>query len=206
MIKKVFYLPEMMALNTMNFKPLSHLHILILLGMMFQQCTQPIPKDQWEQVYFPLAVTLDSQIVQLNKTKPSVQKTIAYESESEMLQASPSDWQQELEVYLDADINRPILKGAYQVNEQTTQEGKCTTYTAQKTSLEVEKMAVWYRAGNIEKVEIEQQTKNLLFQTNRTLRLQFQEEKLTAYALEEQQQLLFTSPVRYSLSAQIQYE
>lgn len=66
-------------------------------------------------VYYDLNGFIDEQIALLSKQKPMVTKTVEKDEESETRNDPAIDWNKELELFKQADINKVALKSSYTV-------------------------------------------------------------------------------------------
>lgn len=165
-------------------------------------CTKPIPKTDWEKVYYSIEDLVVTQKTSLQNAKSIVvKKDIKFNAESEVVYDSLIDWEEELEIFKNADLNKPVLTGLY--NESGSKEENKIVYQANSPDLEVQKVEVEFIAGLPTKVIINQSTENMLYKTQRTLTLSLEDNLLTNYTIEEKQKLLFREAVNFQLSAQL---
>jgi hypothetical protein len=80
--------------------------------------------------YFNLTGFVQEQVQQLTAMHPTVEKTVMFASGTpETKVISNINWNQELETFTQADINKPALRAAYAVTTATTPNGQTqTTY------------------------------------------------------------------------------
>ncbi len=80
--------------------------------------------------YFNLTGFVQKQVQQLTAAQPAVEKTVlSGPSTPETKVLNNINWNQELETFTQADINKPALRAAYTVTTATTASGQTqTTY------------------------------------------------------------------------------
>lgn len=184
------------------------LYLSFLSLFLMNACTKPIPKKDWEKVYFSVEDLIKKQEEILKEDSSLiVKKEIEFGTTKEIVFDSLINWEQELSVYASSDINKPILIGLYDVTEEkiSSTESK-TTYRTTSSDLVVQKLTVTSNNGNPTKVVVNQTTENFLYKTQRTLTLKLKENQLITYQVQEAQKLLFRDPVEYQLTAQLSYE
>lgn len=164
--------------------------------------------------YFDLKGLIAEQINLLDSLNPTIQKEAIIDGEAEVktLQFDSAAWARELDLFIQADINKPNLRGSFEVNEEgmAEQGAKATTYTAKdKKDIGIEYLKVFRKDGNLERVETLYTETNALYNTFRKLELFFEpagnKARLTAYSVDGRQKMVLKDTVFYTISAEIQY-
>ncbi|MFM6953806.1 MAG: hypothetical protein ACKOWL_02355 [Sphingobacteriaceae bacterium] len=103
----------------------------------------------------------------LNKIKPKLLKTVGVnENREQQLLSKSVDWEKELSVFKEADINKPAFKGMYQISRLP---GK-TLYTALSKKALVQRVEIdWGLTKKPIGIRIFQVTKNIIYQSTDTL-------------------------------------
>lgn len=100
---------------------------ILLLGLLLAiaACEQPTPPVTAEgEDAFNLTAYLEQQQERLQAEQPMVLKSVTTEGKpTETIQTSAVDWEDELSVFLDADLNRPALQEYYTRQEQVLDNG-----------------------------------------------------------------------------------
>ncbi|TGE26728.1 hypothetical protein [Hymenobacter metallicola] len=158
-------------------------------------------------LYFDVKSFLDAQAALLNQRKPAVEKRVMLrDGDIETTRVAQVDWSKELQVFYQADINKPALRGAYEV-----QAGPATnTLTTgqvyrRKAGIEniVDQLRVAQtdtRGGTIEAVLTQD---NPLFFSRKTLILNHQNGLLTSYQVQGVQKLVMFDTLRYSATVKV---
>ena len=94
-------------------------------------CSEPAPvKPVSGEAYFDVPGFMQQQLVLLKQQQPALQKTVWVNHEKpETHQLKTVNWEEELQHFLEIDLNKKALQGAYQVSEENTAAGKRTVYT-----------------------------------------------------------------------------
>jgi hypothetical protein len=78
-------------------------------------CRQEQSRDDAPKVYYDLKGFIENQILYLNEKKPEVSKTAVLGSRREVSETREVDWKKELELFIQADINKPSYRQSYEV-------------------------------------------------------------------------------------------
>jgi hypothetical protein len=150
-------------------------------------CNEEVKENQVKK-YFDLKGLIDKQIKTLNTQKPVVQKVVIISNSSENQSVKTIDWSKELELFMQADLNKPAFIQSYQVDSSSMG----VKYTLKET----EKLPIKYlnisRAGEDGiSVEAMINTDNYLYETERHLKLSLKNNELTDYQIEGFQKIVF---------------
>jgi len=78
-------------------------------------CRQEETSDDAPRLYYDLKGFIENQIVYLNERKPEISKTAVLGSKREVSKTRGVDWKKELELFVQADINKPSYRQSYEV-------------------------------------------------------------------------------------------
>lgn len=78
-------------------------------------CRQEEARDDAPKVYYDLKGFIENQIAHLNEKKPEVSKTAVLGSKREASKTREVDWKKELELFVQADINKPSYGQSYEI-------------------------------------------------------------------------------------------
>ncbi|KIA90842.1 hypothetical protein OC25_24505 [Pedobacter kyungheensis] len=116
-------------------------------------------------LYFDIKGYFGKEISRMQKLNPTVQKTVSVNGEAEHKASRIADWEKELAIFVNADINKTSWRGSFKIN----QENGADVYTSDNKKIPVKKVVVEKSDAQINKVEIIIDNKNILFQTQDTL-------------------------------------
>lgn len=161
--------------------------------------------------YFDVKGLLDTQIAQLNRQQPAVEKQVRLrDGKVETTQVVKTDWSKELQVFYQADINKPALRGAYAetVSAASGQPAGMKSYKlitadakAPVISLVVSKTGDASDADQELTSVIRQD--NPLFYSEKRLRLRTQSGSLKEYEVQGVQKLIMFDTVHYSVRTRV---
>lgn len=164
--------------------------------------------------YFDLRRFLEEQVNRLAPRNPTVQRTTAIgdQRETKTLQLSAAKWEKELNMFSSANINKPSLKGLYEVDSTLSDTYKVVSYqTKNNAKTGVQHMKVYYKQGDVAKVEVRFQEKAIIYYTKRRLLMTFEKNSeglplLSTYAIDGQQKIIFQDSVDYRVEARVIYQ
>lgn len=116
-------------------------------------------------LYFDIKGYFGKEISRLQKLNPTVQKTVSVNGNTDNKATHIADWQKELAIFVNADINKTSWRGSFKIN----QENGADVYTSDNKKIPVKKVLVERSNAKINKLEIIIDNKNILFQTQDTL-------------------------------------
>lgn len=159
--------------------------------------------------YFDLKGLLETQILLLDSLQPNLSKVTVIDGleESQTLHLDSAGWAREMEIFFEADINEPILKDAYELEEKDLGDSlTLMSYEAiDKKNAEIEFLKVFYPKNedlpsHITAVFTE---KNALYDSKRSLELNFKSDNdlhvLSGYSIEGIQKMLLKDTIYYKV-------
>ncbi|NIJ51339.1 hypothetical protein [Dyadobacter arcticus] len=93
---------------------------------MLLSCGSEQTNDKNEKYYYDLKGFVDNQIVYLDEKKPMVYKTTMLNGKKEIGKSTNIDWKKELELFIQADINKPAYRQSYDVVRKDSSEYEYT--------------------------------------------------------------------------------
>lgn len=154
-----------------------------------------------ELSYFDLAGLMQAQIGHLKKENPAVIKNIILGEQQEEVSLDSLDWEKELALFVQADINKRAYAKSYTVIEK----GNETEYKLSSgESLPVRNMRVVFNPDKtVSHIYISTATSNYLMESQRKLDLSFENGRLTTYGIHSEQELFIGDPEKIEISGRI---
>ncbi|WP_022825709.1 hypothetical protein [Hymenobacter norwichensis] len=161
--------------------------------------------------YFDVKGLLDTQIAELNRQQPVVEKQVRLrDGKVETTRVVKTDWSKELQVFYQADINKPALRGAYS-ETVAGPSGELTNAKSYKliaadtkapvVSLVVGTLGDTPSTGQELAATIRQD--NPLFYSEKRLRLRTQGGALKEYEVQGVQKLIMFDTVYYTVRTRV---
>ncbi|MDQ1087455.1 MULTISPECIES: hypothetical protein [unclassified Siphonobacter] len=155
------------------------------------------------QTYFDLKGYVESQIAMLKKTNPVVRKEVSVNEESETLVTPKIDWTKELELFLQADINKPAYTQSYFID--TLSANTVSYRLRQGEHLPIQFLEVIRDEQNRpSKIKATMLEKNYLFESEKILTLESTDGRLSSYQIEGFQQLFIGDPKPFRITTLVQ--
>ena len=168
--------------------------LILVFALAFFSCNQrEAAKANTELLYFDLKGYFGKEIIRLRNAKVKVDKTVSINGISEKKSLLITDWDKELAIFVNADINKTSWKGSFKVSRQNGVE----SYTANSKKIPVKKVSIAHKDSRISKIEIIVNNKNILYQSIDTLT--YYPDQL--YQIKKQQKIRLLAPKEYSIFA-----
>lgn len=171
--------------------------IIILITQACQGVNQASSTEEFQtQSYFSLHSYFQSEANRLQNQIDSIHKTVEIDQQIEMKTVKIQNWQEELHVFMESDINKPAWSKSYQIDSSDFH----VTYTALEENLRTRKVVI--KKNSLQKVEailISNVTKNNLYATIENL--EYYPDSL--YKIETQQAVQVLGKKTYKISGQL---
>ncbi|WP_295672104.1 hypothetical protein [uncultured Mucilaginibacter sp.] len=139
---------------------------IVLIGGIALSATLPACKPEIKNNGgFDLTGYLKKDAAKLKKLNRPVDKTVTHNGVTETKTLHIADWNSELGLFIDADINKPAFKNSYQVID----EDSLLVYKAKEKDLKVRELIIKRTGGGIRYVLIYNKVENLLYKTTQKL-------------------------------------
>ena len=173
--------------------------------------------DELQQTpYFDVPSLVRQQVYWLDSLNPPVtlQARIGTQTEAETVRKDSAAWAETLQLFQQANINRPVLQGAYEESDSllADQNLRLRTYRYQQSdAAEIPYLKVYYRdsLSNVYRIETAFQEDNILYSTHRNMRMTFAQyregPRLTAFETIGKQKMMFRDSVTYVTRGEVQY-
>ena len=163
--------------------------------------------------YYNVDSLIRSQVALLDSKRPSLEKRAWLKDEPDTITFSPdsAEWGRELEIFLQIDLNKPVLRDAYTVSNETGPEGeKIVAYIAKEAEdVQVDTLALYFQGDRLRKIVGSYRENSVLFDTFRKVVLQFEDfedgVRVRAYQIDGAQKMILQDTVRYRIDAWIHY-
>lgn len=182
--------------------------LLLTILRLLTACNTPAQQVQ-TKVYYDMEGFVKSQIDVLTKAKPTVQKTAVIKAQSQQQTTSNINWAHELELFVQADINKPAFKSSYTV---VRPDSLTYQYTLKPEEEKLTVRSLTIRLDSIthqpQQVDAVMKTKNPLYESERRLLLvggpvSRKEWRIRSYQISGFQQLRFFDRNNFSVKAEV---
>ncbi len=136
---------------------------LLLSGL--QSCMPDKTQPNGTLKYFDVSGYFKADTARLKKLNPQVDKTVIHNDVTERKAVYIPNWGQELNLFIQSDINRPAWKNSYTVLNTDS----LIIYTAKTPDLRTVKIMIRKEKNKVKWILIFNHTKNLLYETREKL-------------------------------------
>ena len=174
----------------------------------FSACT-PTGEQNQTKVYYDLEGFVKKQIALLAKEKPLVDKAATIKQQTQKQQTRDIDWAHELELFVQADLNKPAFRSSYAISQS---DPLSYTYTLkpEEDKLTVRSLSIQLDSATRQPRRIEAllRTKNLLYESDRHVLMTCapsagNEWRVQQYTIDGYQQLRFFERNDFGINASI---
>jgi hypothetical protein len=152
--------------------------------------------------YFDMASFMQTQIATLEKSTYTVRKNTTANGISDKSVAEKIDWKQELAIFAEVDINKPVLKDMY-----LARYGKnFVEYEAIEKNAKVQRLYVAGGKDAPTQIKVSWIDENQLYQSKKDLEIVLQNNKITKYGIIGEQKIIFKEPLQYTILGEILYK
>lgn len=159
-------------------------------------------------LYFDVKGLLNQQIKQLDLVRAATLKQVSVRGGApETVRVPAVKWNDELQLFFQADINKAALRGAYAVDSVRLPDGRLRrTYTRRPGHdiAPVTRLEVLGPQAAPEEITADVEQENALFTAHKHLRLDLRQGHLTGYAVQGTQKLVLFDTLRYAAAGQVQ--
>ncbi|GAB3504534.1 hypothetical protein [Emticicia fontis] len=172
----------------------------LILSLFLASCTQSENKIQ-SKSYYDLAGLINQQIGDLSVKKPLVEKTVALADKQERIETKDIDWSKELELFLQADLNKQSYQSGYTIDVKD----KRTSYQLKEgEKLPVTQLIIEFDEKDFPKhIEATMRTSNYLYESDKKLSADLVNNQLKEYKIEGYQELFIGSKKNFSIEGKI---
>jgi len=169
-----------------------------------------------EKKYFDLESLIKDQVKILSSLQPELEKKVFIDGQTELLKSSPDSnaWEAELELFRQADLNKPVLRDLYSVEEtEPGDDVRIISYCLnQKGEDGVQSLKIYKDpvSGDLKKIESHLKSSNVLFGSDRRMEMHFSRYDrgdlfLSGYQITGSQKIILKDTVIYKIEAKINY-
>jgi hypothetical protein len=166
---------------------------LLVFTALLTACAAPEKENPGTKpAYFDLKGYFNKEATTLKAKQPLVSKRVLVDDKAEEKQVKVSDWQKELSVFIDADINKAAWAGEF--SSKNTPSG--ITYTSNSDKVPVKALQVLKANGVVKGIIITIHNSNYLYSSSDTL--SYYPDSL--YKIRKRQEIKLMSPKRYEIT------
>ena len=123
-----------------------------------------------ELPFFEMQAFFEEEINRLNELQPLVKKTVVINQESETKQIDAIDYEKELKVFSNSDINKMAWFDKYSIDSlYDNNQLQSISYQALDEMLKTQKINIAFQSNEVSQIEIENKTKSFIAASDQKL-------------------------------------
>ena len=124
-----------------------------------------------QRYYYDLPSFIRSQAENLQNKSQWVRKHVTKDGHSHIIERGNIDWQEELDAFLESDINRPAWRGEFKVDTISLERVYVITYKTENKQIPVKNVVITIDkdTGQCLQVTIDRKTKNFLYSSDQSM-------------------------------------
>ncbi|GGI25080.1 hypothetical protein [Pedobacter mendelii] len=140
--------------------------IFLVFALGFIACNQrEESKANTDLLYFDINGYFKKEAVRLKKLNPQIVKEVSVNDVSETQTLKLTDWEKELAIFINADINKASWKGSFNMDKKFELEH----YTSSSKKIPIKDVVINTLNNKVKKVQIIISNKNILYTSSDTL-------------------------------------
>ena len=159
-------------------------------------CQTPAENSTEPNAYYDVKGFVQSQIELLSRQQPTIEKTMIVGQDEEKRTTKEVDWKKELELFLQADINKPAYRLSYAVQHPDSLTYEYTLQTEEDLPVRFLKVVLDKDSGKPTLIEAKISSKNKLYESEKNLLMQCEERtgvwRIISYQIEGFQELVIS--------------
>jgi len=167
-----------------------------LLALLFFSCNQEKESEANKDfLYFDIKGYFDKEAQRLHRDNPTVLKSVGVNKNFERKTLKIGDWETELSIFSNADINKTAWKGSFKI----TTVQNVLLYTASEQKIPVKTVLVKKENNKVKEIKIIIHNKNILYYSSDTL-IYIPD---SLYQVNKQQKIRFFKNKSYQISGKL---
>lgn len=124
-----------------------------------------------QRYYYDLPSFISKQANNLQDKSQWVRKRVTKDGHSHIIERGDIEWLEELDLFLESDINRPAWRGEFKVDTIKLEREYVITYKTENKQIPVKNVVVTIDKDTRQclKVTVDRRTKNFLYQSDQSL-------------------------------------
>lgn len=172
-------------------------------------CDSAQERESKVMTYYDLKGFIESQVSSLNKEKPEVTKIMGVSGKNETLTSRNMDWKKELELFVQADINKPAYSKSYAITKPDSLTVLYKLKTEESLPVRYLKIEMDKISGTPVVIQALLRSQNKLYQSEKNIEMHgsFQSGQwhLQTYTIKGYQKLATMDKKSFDVSAKVRY-
>ena len=168
------------------------------IAILLPSCKPDNLKEGAVKEYFDIKGYFQKNITQLKKQHHAITKTVVHNGTSESKNVEITNWDTELALFTESDINKPAWNGSYAKQDS----GGAVIYTAKDSELRTRRILISKtKEESVKQIAIYNQVNNALYNTRETLNYYPD----SAYTIEKYQKVKLLGANTYKITGKFKF-
>lgn len=141
--------------------------------VVFSSCDKDPAEAYYEdqRFYYDLPSFIQKQIGNLKEKGQRIRKLVKKDGHSHIIEKGNINWEEELGLFLESDINRPAWRGEFKVDTIKLEREYVVTYKTENKEIPVRNVVITIdrKTGQCLKVTVDRRTENFLYSSDQSL-------------------------------------
>lgn len=164
-------------------------------------CEKP-KQNKEEKKYFDLKAWVAETVKQKSGKRCVLVKKTLIDGKSDKQALEQINWENELMLFAEADLNSPAMTDDYQITENTAE--KTVVYRSTNPNNKVKKMEIKGYPDLLSEINIDVSEANQFYEATRKMRLKLVDNQLVGYQIIGVQRILFKDAMEYEINAKLE--
>ncbi|WP_229208816.1 hypothetical protein [Dyadobacter luticola] len=170
-------------------------------------CQTKKVEEKNEKHYYDLKGFVENQIVYLEEKKPEVSKTAVLNGKSEQIKTKDIDWKKELELFVQADINKPSYRISYNVSRRDSAEYEYKLKPEMQATVQYLKIVTDSVVNQPVYIKAILKSENRIYKSEKTIELRCAQInnlwQVSSFSVDGYQKLIFTDKKSFHITSKI---
>ncbi len=176
--------------------------------ILFSACQTPTETRTGPNAYYDVKSFVQNQIKLFSQQQPLIEKTMVVGGDEEKRSTKEVDWQKELELFLQADINKPAYRLSYATTRPDSLTYEYTLQTEEDLPVRFLKVVLDKENGKPAAIEAKISSENKLYESEKNLSMRCEEKagnwQITTYQIKGFQELVISDRKPFDVRVVIQ--
>jgi hypothetical protein len=179
-------------------------------GFLFMiSCDSSEPKNVEVKAYYDLRGFVNGEIEIMSRLKPLVTKKLQTDGKSDNRSTKEIDWKKELELFIQADINKPAYGKSYSIMRPDSLTYEYKLKAGETLPVQWLKIRIDHISGKPDMIHALLLSKNKLYKSEKNVELRCAmsagQWMITSYEIKGFQQLLVLDPKQFEVVGKVQF-
>lgn len=171
-------------------------------------CQSPAESNTEPNAYYDVKGFFQTQIQLLSQQQPTIEKTMVVGQDKEKRTTKEVNWKKELELFLQADINKPAFRLSYAIQHPDSLTYEYIIQTKEDLPVRFLRVVLDENSGQPALIEAKISSKNKLYESEKNLSMRFKEKagawRIASYQIKGFQELVISDRKPFEVRVKVE--